>query len=345
MKVGIAGFAGSGKSTVFQWLTGAKPDAAKAQMGQTGNAKLPDPRLDWLSAKFSPKKTTPASMDFLDTPGLMPAERRDNPRRLGILRESGGLLVVLNGYSEGDPAGQLRRFREELMFADLEIVTNRSERLADQLKKPRPAKQKEADEQELALLRRIQTAIEAGQSPGTLGLKPDEEKSIRSFQLLTLKPEQVFLNIGDDKLNQPPPADLLALAPGSLAAPAKLELELHDLGEDDRKMFMQDLGLSGFVRDEVLRKIFTATGQQVFFTVGEDECRAWPMPAGADAVIGAGQIHTDLARGFVRAEVVSYEDFHRVGSMKEAKSQGVYRLEGKTYTVKDGDIMHILAST
>jgi ribosome-binding ATPase YchF (GTP1/OBG family) len=345
MKVGIAGFSGSGKSTVFQWLTGAKPDAAKAQMGQTGNAKLPDPRLDWLSAKFQPKKTTPASMDFLDTPGLMPTERRDNPRRLGILRESGGLVVVLNGFTEPDPAGQLRHFREELLFADLEIVSNRCERLQDQLKKPRPAKQKEADEQELALLRRIQAAIEGGQSPATLGLKPDEEKSIRSFQLLTLKPEQVLVNIGDDKLNKPLAADLLALAPGALATPAKLELELHDLGEDDRAMFMQDLGLTGFVRDDVLRTIFRTTGQQVFFTVGEDECRAWPMPAGADAVVGAGQIHTDLARGFVRAEVVSYEDFHRVGSMKDAKSQGVYRLEGKTYVVKDGDIMHILAST
>jgi ribosome-binding ATPase YchF (GTP1/OBG family) len=345
MKVGIVGFAGSGKSTVFQWLTGVRPDAAKAQMGQTGNAKLADPRLDWLSAKFHPKKTTPASMDFLDTPGLMPSERRDNPRRLGILREAGGLVVVLNGFNEADPAGQLQRFKEELMFADLEIVTNRSERLQDQLKKPRPAKQKEADEQELALLRRIQAAIEGGQSPATLGLKPDEEKSIRSFQLLTLKPEQVLVNIGDDRLNQPLPGDLLTLAPGALAAPVKLELELHDLGEEDRKMFMQDLGLTGFVRDEVLRTIFLSTGQQVFFTVGEDECRAWPMPTGADAVIGAGQIHTDLARGFVRAEVVSYEDFHRVGSMKEAKSQGVYRLEGKTYVVQDGDIMHILAST
>jgi ribosome-binding ATPase YchF (GTP1/OBG family) len=345
MKVGIAGFAGSGKSTVFQWLTGAKSDAAKAQMGQTGNAKLPDPRLDWLSGKFNPKKTTPASMDFLDTPGLMPTERRDNPRRLGILRESGGLLVVLNGFNEQAPASQLRRFREELMFADLEIVSNRSERLQDQLKKPRPAKQKEADEQELALLRRIQAAIEAGQSPAALGLKADEEKSIRSFQLLTLKPEQVLLNIGDDLLNQPLPAELLAIVPQAVAAPAKLELELHDLGEDDRKMFMQDLGLKEFVRDDILRTIFRATGQQVFFTVGEDECRAWPMPAGADAVVGASQIHTDLARGFVRAEVVSYDDFHRVGSMKEAKSQGVYRLEGKSYVVKDGDIMHILAST
>jgi len=108
---------------------------------------------------------------------------------------------------------------------------------------------------------------------------------------------------------------------------------------------MQDLGLKGFVRDDVLRAIFSAMGQQVFFTVGEDECRAWPMPKGGDAVTGAGQIHTDLARGFVRAEVVSYADFERVGSMKEAKHHGVYRLEGKTYVVQDGDIMHILASS
>src|SRR5579872_6078753 len=155
MKVGVVGFAGSGKSTVFQWLTGAKPDPAKAQLGQTGVAKVPDPRLDWLSAKFNPKKTTPTALDFLDTPGLLPTERRDNPRRLGILRESNGLLVVLNGYSETDYAGQLTRFREELMFADLEIVTNRLGKLDDNLKKPRPAKQREADQLEHALLKRI----------------------------------------------------------------------------------------------------------------------------------------------------------------------------------------------
>jgi ribosome-binding ATPase len=345
MKVGLVGFAGSGKSTVFQWLTGVKPDPAKSQMGQSGNAKIPDPRLDWLSAKFSPNKTTPAAIDFLDTPGLMPTERRDNPRRLGILRESGGLLVVLNGFNEGDLPGQLRRFREELVFADLEIVTNRIGRLEDQLKKPRPAKQKEADQFELDLLRRVVAALEQNQSPAALGLKDDEEKAIRSFQLLTLKPELVLVNVGDDKVNQPLPADLLALAPNALAAPAKLEMELHDLSEDDRQLFMQDLGLKGFVRDETLRAIFYAMGQIVFFTVGEDECRAWPMPKGGDAVEGASQIHTDLARGFVRAEVVGYADFQRVGSMKEAKTHGVYRLEGKTYGVQDGDIMHILAST
>jgi len=345
MKVGIVGFAGSGKSTVFQWLTTAKPDPAKMQSGQTGNAKVPDARLDWLSAKFHPKKTTPTALDFLDTPGLIADERRDNPRRLGILRESNGLLVVLNGYSEADPAAQLRRFREELMFADLEIVTNRIDKLGSNLKKPRPAKEREADQHELALLQRIAAAFEQNISPTMLGLKEDEEKAIRSFQLLTLKPELVLLNLGDDKLNQPLPADLLALAPDALQAPPKLEMDLQELSEEDRKMFMDDLGVKTFVRDDILRSIFAAMGQIVFFTVGEDECRAWNMPKGGDAVIGAGQIHTDLARGFVRAEVVGYDDFKRVGSMKEAKTHGVYRLEGKSYVVKDGDIMHILAST
>ena len=197
MKVGIAGFAGSGKSTVFQWLTGAKPDPAKVQSGQTGNAKVPDPRLDWLSSLFSPKKTTPAAIDFLDTPGLLHEERRDNPRRLSIMREADGLLVVLDGFSANQPAQELRQFREELFFADLEIVTKRIGKLEDGLKKPKPGKQKELDQTELELLRRIVAAMEKGQSPATLGLHPEEEKTIRSFQLLTLKTEVVLLNTGD----------------------------------------------------------------------------------------------------------------------------------------------------
>jgi ribosome-binding ATPase YchF (GTP1/OBG family) len=343
MKVGIVGYSGSGKSTVFQWLTGATPDHARAQHGQLGVARIPDARLDWLSAQFSPRKTTPATLEFLDTPGLLPTERRDNPRRLAILREAGGLLVVLNGYSEPDPAGQLSHFREELVFADLEIVTNRIGRLEDQLKKPRPAKEKEVHQVELALLQRIAAALEKGQSPASLGLKEDEEKLIRSFQLLTLKPELVLVNC-DEGVQNPLPDDLLRLVPSAIKAAPKLEMELAELPEDERRDFMREMGLANFQRDDVLRTVFYSMGQIVFFTVGEDECRAWPMPRGADAVVGAGQVHTDLARTFVRAEVVSYPDFERTGSMKEAKHHGVYRLEGKTYTVQDGDIMHILAS-
>src|SRR5437667_5102301 len=159
MKVGIAGFSGSGKSTVFHWLTGAKPDPAASQRGQVGIAKIPDDRLTWPSAHFRPKKTTPATIEFLDTPGLLATERRDNPRRLAILREAGGLLVVLSGYGGGDLAAELRQFRDEILFADLEIVTNRVSRLEDQSKKPKPAKEREADLVELTLLQRIVKAF------------------------------------------------------------------------------------------------------------------------------------------------------------------------------------------
>jgi ribosome-binding ATPase YchF (GTP1/OBG family) len=345
MKIGIAGFAGSGKSTSFYWLTGAKPDPAASQRGQVGTAKIADERLDWLSAHFKPKKTTPAAVEFLDTPGLLATERRDNPRRLAILREAGGLLVVLNGFSGGDLAAELRQFREEILFADLEIVSNRVSRVEDQLKKPKPAKEKEADQQELAALKRLVAGFEQGQPASVLELKPEEEKSVRSFQLLTLKPEFVLVNCADDRTGRPIPSDLLKLAPTAVETPVKLELELQDLGEADRQAFMADLGLKDLSREQILRTIFYAMGKIVFFTVGEDECRAWPLNRGDNSVEGAGQIHTDLARGFVRAEVVTFEDFRRVGSMKEAKHHGVYRLEGKTYVVQDGDIMHILAST
>jgi ribosome-binding ATPase YchF (GTP1/OBG family) len=343
MKVGFAGFAGSGKSTVFHWLTGVKPEPSAGQRGQVGIAKIPDERLDWLSEQFHPEKTIPATIEFLDTPGLLPpVDRKDNPRRLAILREAGGLVVVLNGFADGDLVAELHRFREELLFADLEIITNRIDKLEDQAKKPKPGKEREADQQELALLKRIAAAMEEGRTAATLGLKDDEEKSIRSFQLLTLKPELAMVNIGDDRIGKPLPPDLLSLSPQAIQAPAKLELELEDLSEEDRQSFMKDLGLSGFSRGEVLRTIFQAMGQIVFFTIGEDECRAWPLPKGAEALEGAGQIHTDLAKRFVRAEVVSFADYRRVGSMKEAKHHGVYRLEGKTYRVHDGDIMHIL---
>jgi ribosome-binding ATPase YchF (GTP1/OBG family) len=327
---------------VFHWLAGVKPDPAASQRGQIGMAKVPDERLDWLSQQFRPKKTTPTTIEFLDTPGLIPAERRDNPRRLGILREAGGLLVVLNGFSESNPAQELRQFREEILFADLEIVTNRINRLEDQVKKPKPAKEREADQQELILLKHVAQAFEEGRPASALGLRTEEEKALRSFQFLTLKPDLALWNIGDSQIAQPLPEDLLQLSPQAIQVPVKLEMELEDLSSEDRKTFMQELGLTEFSRSKAIRAIYEAMGRIVFFTVGEDECRAWSLDRGEDAVEGAAQIHTDIAKRFVRAEVVSYADFQRVGSMKEAKNQGVYRLEGKTYIVQDGDIMHIL---
>src|SRR5262249_44768947 len=206
---------------------------------------------------------------FVDTPGLIPTERRDNPRRLGILRDADGLVIVLNGYSNDDFSGELRRFREELLFADLEVVTNRIGRLEDNLKKPRPAKQKEADEAEFDLLQRIAARFEKGQTAAAVGLKPDEEKAIRSLQLLKLTPEFVLVNIGETRIGTPLPAELLQLAPNAVQAPVKLEMELLDLPETDRAAFAQDLGLTEFSRDGVLRTIYDAMGRIVFFTVGE----------------------------------------------------------------------------
>lgn len=349
MKVGIAGYSGSGKSLTFQWLTGVQPDPSKAQHGQVGIAKIPDERLDWLSAQFHPKKTTFTTLEMLDTPGLLLDDRKDNARRLGIMRDAGALLVVLNGFGGGDLVRELKNFREELIFADMEIVGGRMGRLEEQLKKPRPAKQKEIDEAELHLLRRINTALEAGQSATALGLQAEEEKAVRSFQLLTLKPEMVLVNVSEDRLNQSLPAELLALAPEAKQAAVRFEVELAELPEEDRAAFIKDFlpegAAGGASREEILTSIFYGSGHQVFFTVGEDECRAWSILKGATAVEAAGEIHTDLSRRFVRGEVVGYNDFRRVGSMKEAKTHGVYRLEGKTYVVQDGDILHILAST
>jgi ribosome-binding ATPase len=345
MRVGIVGFAGSGKSTAFHWLTGVKPDPSASARGQIGIGKIPDDRLAWLSSHFRPRKTIPATIEFLDTPGLSSTERRDNPRRLAILRESGGLLVVLNGFAGGNLVKELQQFREEILLADLEIVSNRISKLEDQFKKPKPAKEREADQLELDSLRRIAGAMEDGKPASALNFNGDEEKAVRSFQLLTLKPELVLVNIGDDQVGRPLPPELLATAPGAVQAPAKLEVELQELPEEDRQSFMGELGLTEFTAGDALRTIYYAMNQIVFFTVGEDECRAWPLTKGDNALGGAAQIHTDLAKGFVRAEVVSFDDFRKVGSMKEAKTHGVYRLEGKGYIVADGDIMHILAST
>jgi hypothetical protein len=347
MKIGLVGYAGTGKSVVFEWLTGEKPDPSKVQHGQTAMAEVPDDRLRAITAKFKPKKPDPifAKIAFLDTPGLMTEERKDNPRRLGLIREAHGMVVVLDGFSRTDFAAQLSRFRDELLFADLEVVSNRIPKIEAALKKAKPAKEREADEAELALLRRIVAGLEAGTPASAMGLTADEEKKVRSFQLLTLKPQIVLVNRGDSGFNDPLPADLLALAPNAIQAPVRLELELAALDDENRQLFMHEMGLTEFRREPTIRAIFSAMGQAVFFTVGDDECRSWAIPVNCPAVEAAACIHRDLGDKFVRANVISYNDFLACGySEKEAKARGLARTEGKTYAVQDGDILHILHS-
>lgn len=341
MKVGLVGYAGSGKTTVFTWLTGVAPDLAASQRGQTGVARIPDSRLQWLSEQFKPKKTTNATLEVLDTPGLLVGDTKDNPRRLGILREADGLLVVLNGFT-GDPARELENFRADCILADLEIVSNRIPKVEAQLKKAKPAKEREADEMELVTLRKVVAELESSRPLQNLELNETETKTIKAFQLLTLKPELALVNQGD--AGQAIPPGVLALSPHALAAPVKLEQELIDLSEADRASFMADLGITELSRDKILRGIFYGMGRIVFLTAGEDECRSWAISKGVTAPIAAGAIHSDLTAGFVRAEVISFEEYQKAGSFKEAKTKGVLRLEGKTYIVQDGDIMNILAN-
>jgi ribosome-binding ATPase YchF (GTP1/OBG family) len=309
-------------------------------------ADVPDDRLAKIAAHLKPKKTTYTKVAVLDTPGLMIGEQKDNARRLGVIREANGMVIVLDGFSRTDFADQLTRFREELLFADLEVVSNRVPKVVAGLKKAKPAKEREAEEAELALLQRVVAAFEAGKPASALGLTADEDKALRSFQLLTLKPEIAFVNRGDSGFNDPLPADLLALEPHAVQAPVKLENELLALNDEDRATFMADLGVTEFRRAATIRAMFYGVGREVFFTVGEDECRTWSIPKNCEAVEAAGCIHKDLSEKFVRANVIGFNDFVACGySEKEAKAKGLNRTEGKTYVVKDADILHILASS
>ncbi|HMB03731.1 MAG TPA: DUF933 domain-containing protein [Isosphaeraceae bacterium] len=335
MRVGLVGFAGSGKSTVFQLLTGATPDPGKIHVGQVGIATLSDPRLDFLAAMHRPKKVTPATVELLDTPGLLPGTHGDNPQRLALIREGDALLVVLGAFAGGDPAADLAAFRDEILFADLGVVTNRVERLEASVKRPRPDREQQL--KELEVVERVRAALDAGQTVASLGLTDEQKKPMRSFGLLTDKPQVVLLNTiqGDEA----PPA-LRAMEPDALAIDAKLELELSQLGPDDRAAFMADMGIAELARDRIIRRAYDAVGIITFFTAGEPEVRGWNLERGSNAVEAAGKIHTDLAKGFIRAEVTAYDDLARLGSMKEVKAKGLQRLEGKDYLVKDGDIVY-----
>jgi GTP-binding protein YchF len=335
MRVGLVGFAGGGKSTLFQLLTGATPDPGKVHGGQVGVATLTDPRLDYLAEMHKPKKVTPATVELLDTPGLIPGTHGDNPQRLALIREGNALLIVLGLFAGGDPAADLAAFRDEILFADLGVVTNRAERLEASVKKPRPDREQQV--KELEVVKRVLGALDKGETIASLGLTEEEKKPMRSFGLLTDKPQIVVVNLAQ---GQEVPTALSAMVADPLAIDAKLELELSQLDPDERSAFMADLGITELGRDRIIRRAYDAVGIITFFTAGDPEVRGWNLERGGSAVDAAGKIHTDLAKGFIRAEVTAFDDLQRLGSMKEVKAKNLQRLEGKDYVVKDGDVVY-----
>jgi ribosome-binding ATPase YchF (GTP1/OBG family) len=255
------------------------------------------------------------------------------------MRQVDGLLIVLGAYLGSEPADEMRRLHDELVFADLALVTGRIEKIEATLKKPRPEKEREAQLEELAALKKLVTKLEAGGHAADWS--EAENAASRAYQLFVLKPRFVLVNQSEGSSGQ------ISLGPAGvntsvMGLPAQLELEVAQLAPEERNSFMTELGLETLSRESLLNSLTRGTmGQITFFTAGPKEVRGWPLNSGATAVDAAGKIHTDLARGFIRAEVIHYDDLVKYGSEREAKKHGVYRLEGKEYIVKDGDVMVI----
>jgi ribosome-binding ATPase len=339
MRIGIVGYQGSGKSTVFELLTGDKPDIGKAHTGQLGTAIVPDDRFDRLVELFKPKKESPAKIELFDTPGLSRSEQAGNAKRLGIIREADALVHVVGAFTGSDPVTDVQSFITDLVLADLQVVTGRIERLQKDVAKPIPNK---ADLQaELEGLRPLEARLADGNTLHGLELTPVQQKAIRAFALLSGKPHLVLLNTADSEVDADAVAKIEALGLMVVAGPLGLELEVAQLSEDEREMFAQEMGLGEPSREKVLGAIFQLTDLITFFTCGEKEVHAWLLKRGSNAVEAADSIHSDLARGFIRAEVQSVDDLLRLGSEREVKAAGLHHTEGKDYIVQDGDEIEI----
>ena len=340
MKIGLAGYQGSGKSTFFEWLTGVPPDPAKVHAGQSAMATIPEPRLEQLAAVYQPKKLSPAALEVVDTPGLS-RTHEGNAQRLATIREAGCLVLVAAAFDGSDPLADLRSFDEDLMLADMEIVAGRIGRIEEAVKKPIPRKEREKLDHERETLKLVLEALESGNPLRESHLNEAQRKVTRAFRLLSEKPRMVVVNTADDEEH---PERFTAAATDEvpvMAIPVGLELELARMTPEDRAEFEQEMGLKGVNRDHVIHTLLDASGQMLFFTVSEKEVRAWLLPRGATALEAAEGIHTDLARGFIRAEVFTVPDLLGHGSERDLKAAGLVRQEPKDYTVQDGDVLFI----
>ncbi|MGD9721911.1 MAG: DUF933 domain-containing protein [Pirellulales bacterium] len=342
MKIGLVGYQGSGKSTVFEWLTGVVADPALAHASQTAMAAVPDARVEPLKGIYHPKKITLASLELVDTAGLS-RTHEGNATRLATIREAGCLVLVVAAFQRGgDALADVAALDEDFLLTDMEIVSGRIERLRESTKKPRPNRDLELAE--LAALEPTLKALESGTPLVAAGMNEEQLKATRSFRLLTEKPKLVLVNVADDESDPQRYVDELASRQPpvrGVAAPAGLELELARMSPEDREAFRAEMGVGAYDRDELLRTLLDASGQMLYFTAGEKEVRTWMLRQGGTALEAAANIHTDLARGFIRAEVMQCGDLIRLGSEREIKAQNLLRQEPKDYVIRDGDILNI----
>ena len=351
MKVALVGLLQSGKSTILASLSGKAIPAVGSVSIEENIVPVPDERFDWLIEQYKPKKTTHATIDCLDVPGFNFTDEhgRAAARRLiGQIRTVELLVLVVRAFENPsvppyrntvDPVRDLAELQTELLLADLELVTTRISNLEKQVHKPTRAQAR--DKAELALQKKLAEAIES-EKPISSAIETDDEREmIKSLGFLTLKPFVVAVNVGEDQLNEIFDfAERIDDSAPIVTICAKLENELAQLDADSRAEFMADLGIAESAAGKFVRGFYSALGLISFLTVASNELRAWPIQEGTTAVDAAGKIHTDLKRGFIRAETFSYDELREHGSEKALKAAGRIRLEGKEYVVQDGDIIN-----
>jgi GTP-binding protein YchF len=339
MKIGLIGHRGAGKTTIFNMLTGLQ-----AQVGGFGGKeevhlgviKVPDARIDKLSAIFKPKKTTYAEIRFTDFPPSQGEEElKSNNALVTQMREVDAITLVLRDFdADAKPLKELNALLTEMILADLTVVENRRGRL----------KKEKARPQEEALLERCAVALENEESLRNIEFTADEDNLASGFGFLSRKPLLAIFNRSEEKAGIPLEAayqeELTRRGLQGLALAGKVEMEIAQLEESDRAAFLQEIGIKEPARERFIRAAYALSDLISFFTTGEDEVRAWTIAQGTVARKAAGRIHSDIERGFIRAEVVAYDDFMVHGNEAKCKEAGKFRLEGKEYVVKDADIIH-----
>lgn len=348
MKAALIGLPQSGKSTLFAAITGHSPLSGQTGQEHLASVKVPDERLKVLAKMYNPPKITHATLEFVDFPGFSlatPQGQSEFKRHAANLRTCDVLVAVLRAFDSAavpayrdrvDPAADLAELRTELVFADLEILTNRIDRLHKQMTKPTSTH--DHDRRELALLERCKEALEQDRPLSSVTQSDEEKQMLKTYAFLTQRPLAVVVNVNEGDLKKPPKLDTKDLA-HLLVLSAEIEAEIAQLDPADRPAFLADIGISEPALDSLVRTCYETVGYISFITVGEDEVRAWSVQKGATAVEAAGKVHTDIARGFIRAETVAYDDLVAAGDMKRAKAAGKVRQEGKGYVVKDGDVI------
>jgi GTP-binding protein YchF len=358
MQIGIVGLPNSSKTTVFNALTRSQVETASFSTGQvetnTAVVEVPDLRIVQLSDMFRPEKTTFARIQYNDIAGLRSGISQEGALSgalLNAIAQNDALLHVVRGFEDeriAHPAGSVDPLRDlaaldfEFLFSDLSIVERRMERLAHDLSRARPGRDSEAERDEFDLMMRLRENLEQEIPLRDVPLTDREDVQIRGYQFLTAKPMLVVVNVGDDGDDDPGTYPYPHRRAAVVCLRGGLEMELAQMDAEEAQEFLSEYGIGEPGLNRMIRQSYDLLGLHSFFTVGEDEVRAWTIPQGATAVEAAAAIHSDLSRGFIRAEVVAYDDLVAAGSLAGARRAGVLRLEGRNYVVHDGDVMNIL---